>query len=187
MRALFLQAPSFDGFDGGAGSRYQSKREIRSFWYPTWLAQPAALVENSKLTDAPPHGTSLAEVVAKARNFDLAVLHTSTPSFTSDVNAITALKANPALKAGLIGAKAAVDAEGALSLRLGPLARVQRARLKRAGVAAPDQVFGLAWSGAMTQPRLAGLIEHLARRDHRNLHPSCDLFGLRRSRAGLSL
>jgi len=45
MRTLFLQAPSFDGFDGGAGSRYQARREIRSFWYPTWLAQPAALVE----------------------------------------------------------------------------------------------------------------------------------------------
>ena len=44
MRTLFLQAPSFDGFDGGAGSRYQARREIRSFWYPTWLAQPAALV-----------------------------------------------------------------------------------------------------------------------------------------------
>ncbi|WP_395067474.1 hypothetical protein, partial [Paraburkholderia silvatlantica] len=42
MKTLFLQAPSYDGFDGGAGSRYQAKREIRSFWYPTWLAQPAA-------------------------------------------------------------------------------------------------------------------------------------------------
>jgi hypothetical protein len=41
------------------------------------------------------------------------------------------------------------------------LARVQRARLKRAGIAAPDQVFGLAWSGAMTESRLAGLIAHL--------------------------
>ena len=61
MRTLFLQAPSFDGFDGGAGSRYQAKREIKSFWYPTWLAQPAALVENSKLIDAPPHKTKLAE------------------------------------------------------------------------------------------------------------------------------
>ena len=40
-------------------------------------------------------------------------------------------------------------------------ARLQRARLKRAGVAAPDQVFGLAWSGAMTQSRLQGLIAHL--------------------------
>jgi hopanoid biosynthesis associated radical SAM protein HpnJ len=115
MRTLFLQAPSFDGFDGGAGARYQTKREVASFWYPTWLAQPAALVPDSKLIDAPPHNTSLAEVVAQAGNFDLAVVHTSTPSFASDVKAITALKdANPALKVGLIGAKAAVDAEGTL-------------------------------------------------------------------------
>jgi hypothetical protein len=28
-------------------------------------------------------------------------------------------------------------------------------------VATPDQVFGLAWSGAMTEARLAGLIAHL--------------------------
>jgi hypothetical protein len=45
MKTLFLQAPSFDGFNGGAGARYQMSREVRSFWYPTWLAQPAALVE----------------------------------------------------------------------------------------------------------------------------------------------
>ena len=85
MRTLFLQAPSFDGFDGGAGSRYQARREIRSFWYPTWLAQPAALVEGSKLIDAPPHRTKLADVTASARDYDLAVLHTSAPSFASDV------------------------------------------------------------------------------------------------------
>jgi hypothetical protein len=115
MRTLFLQAPSFDGFDGGAGARYQTKREVASFWYPTWLAQPAAMVPNSKLIDAPPHNISLAEVAAEARNFDLAVVHTSTPSFASDVKAITALKeANPALKVGLIGAKAAVNAEATL-------------------------------------------------------------------------
>ena len=41
------------------------------------------------------------------------------------------------------------------------LARRQRARLRRAGVAAPDHVFGLAWSGAMTGSRLRGLIAHL--------------------------
>ena len=42
MKTLFLQAPSFEGFDGGAGARYQMRREVKSFWYPTWLAQPAA-------------------------------------------------------------------------------------------------------------------------------------------------
>ena len=116
MRTLFLQAPSFDGFDGGAGSRYQARREIRSFWYPTWLAQPAALVENSTLVDAPPHGLKLTDIAATATRYDLAVLHTSSPSFVSDIKAIEALKAaNPQLKAGLIGAKVAVDPSGSLS------------------------------------------------------------------------
>jgi hopanoid biosynthesis associated radical SAM protein HpnJ len=116
LPTLFLQAPSFDGFDGGAGSRYQAKREIKSFWFPTWLAQPAALVENSKLVDAPPHRQSLSDVTAMAKDFDLVVLHTSAPSFDSDVNTIEALKAaNPNLKAGMIGAKVAVDAQGSLA------------------------------------------------------------------------
>ena len=61
LRTLFLHPPSFDGFDGGAGARYQARREIRSFWYPTWLAQPAALVPGSRLVDAPPDG--LAEAI----------------------------------------------------------------------------------------------------------------------------
>jgi hopanoid biosynthesis associated radical SAM protein HpnJ len=115
MRTLFLQAPSLDGFDGGAGARYQARREIRSFWYPTWLAQPAALVEGSKLIDAPSHRLTLADVLPEAHNRDLAVLHTSAPSFASDVKTVEALKAaNPALKIGMIGAKVAVDAEGSL-------------------------------------------------------------------------
>jgi hopanoid biosynthesis associated protein HpnK len=42
-----------------------------------------------------------------------------------------------------------------------PFARRLRSRFRRAGIRAPDQVFGLAWSGAMTRARLAGLIEHL--------------------------
>ncbi len=120
LRTLFLQAPSFDGFDGGAGSRYQAKREIKSFWYPTWLAQPAALVENSRLIDAPPHKQTLADVLAIVKDYDLAVLHTSVPSFASDVKCAEAMKAaNPNLKIGMIGAKVAVDAEG--SLRDGPV------------------------------------------------------------------
>ncbi|MEI7791783.1 MAG: hopanoid biosynthesis-associated protein HpnK [Alphaproteobacteria bacterium] len=42
-----------------------------------------------------------------------------------------------------------------------PFARALRGRFRRAGITAPDAVFGLAWSGAMTGKRLAGLIEHL--------------------------
>src|SRR6185437_11211170 len=55
------------------------------------------------------------EIVAQANDFDLVVLHTSTPSFKSDVKTIEALKqANPSLKAGLIGAKVAVEADKSL-------------------------------------------------------------------------
>jgi hopanoid biosynthesis associated radical SAM protein HpnJ len=116
MRTLFLQAPSFDGFDGGAGSRYQARREVRSFWYPTWLAQPAALVPGSKLIDAPSHGTKLSEITPLARDYDLLIVHTSTPSFGSDVRTIKAMKdANPRLKVGLVGAKVAVDPAGSLN------------------------------------------------------------------------
>jgi hopanoid biosynthesis associated radical SAM protein HpnJ len=110
MRTLFLQAPSFDGFDGGAGSRYQARREIRSYWYPTWLAQLAALVPDSKLIDAPPHNVGLAEITAKADQYELAVIYSSTPSFGSDVRAAEALKAaNPRLKVGMVGANIAID------------------------------------------------------------------------------
>jgi hopanoid biosynthesis associated protein HpnK len=42
-----------------------------------------------------------------------------------------------------------------------PFARNLRQRFRRAGIAAPDAVFGLAWSGAMTPARVKGLIEHL--------------------------
>ncbi len=116
LRTLFLQAPSFDGFDGGAGSRYQAKREIKSFWFPTWLAQPAALVPDSKLIDAPPTNISLETVVAQIRGFDLCVMHTSVPSFDSDVKVAQALKAaHPTLKIGMIGAKVAVEGDDSLN------------------------------------------------------------------------
>jgi hopanoid biosynthesis associated radical SAM protein HpnJ len=115
MKTLFLQPPSFDGFDGGAGSRYQARREIRSFWYPTWLAQPAALVPGSKLLDAPPARIGLDAVVAQARDYELCVIHTSAPSFAADARVAQALKdANPALRIGFVGAKVAVQPEESL-------------------------------------------------------------------------
>jgi hopanoid biosynthesis associated radical SAM protein HpnJ len=115
LRTLFLHPPSFDGFDGGAGSRFQAKREIRSFWYPTWLAQPAALVPGSRLVDAPPNGLTLANVLPLAREYELAILHTSTPSFAQDVMVAEALKdANPALRIGFVGAHVSVRTEPSL-------------------------------------------------------------------------
>ena len=115
MKTLFLQAPSFEGFDGGAGSRYQARREIKSFWFPTWLAQPAALIPGSKLIDAPPSRLKLADVTPMAKDYDLIVMHTSTPSFQSDVLVAQALKdVNPNVKIGFVGAKVAVEPEKSL-------------------------------------------------------------------------
>jgi hopanoid biosynthesis associated radical SAM protein HpnJ len=116
LKTLFLQPPSFDGFDGGAGSRYQARREIKSFWFPTWLAQPAALLPDSTLIDAPPARLTMADVLPHAKTHDLLIIHTSTPSFGNDVKVAEAFKAqNPKLIIGFIGAKVAVQPDESLA------------------------------------------------------------------------
>ncbi|MGB5596577.1 MAG: hopanoid biosynthesis associated radical SAM protein HpnJ [Crocosphaera sp.] len=108
-KTLFLSPPSFDGFDGGAGSRYQAKREITSFWYPTWLAQPAALVPGSKLIDAPAHYQTVEDVLKISKDYELVIMYTSTPTLPNDVKCAEAIKAqNPDTQVGLLGAHAAV-------------------------------------------------------------------------------
>jgi hopanoid biosynthesis associated radical SAM protein HpnJ len=115
LKTLFLQAPSFDGFDGGAGSRYQAKREVKSFWFPTWLAQPAALVPDSRVLDAPADELSVEQTRKIAREYSLVIMHTSTPSFPTDAKFAELLKEdNPGVLIGLVGAKTMVDPEGSL-------------------------------------------------------------------------
>ena len=116
MKTLFLHPPSFDGFDGGAGARYQARREIRSFWYPTWLAQPAALVAESRLIDAPAEGLGVGDIAPLARQFELIIMHTSSPSFPTDARMAEILKAgNPDLLIGMVGARVAVDPQSSLA------------------------------------------------------------------------
>lgn len=104
-KTLFLNPPSFEGFDGGAGSRYQARREVRSFWYPTWLAQAAALVPGSTLIDAPADELSLDDVLRRAAGHELVILHTSTPSVPHDAETAARLKAAlPGVRIGLVGA-----------------------------------------------------------------------------------
>jgi hopanoid biosynthesis associated radical SAM protein HpnJ len=93
MKTLFLNPPSYDDFDGGAGSRYQATREVWSFWYPTWLAYPAGMIEGARLLDAPPHGYDLPKTIEEAKNFDFVVIHTSTPSLRMDARTAEAIKA----------------------------------------------------------------------------------------------
>jgi hopanoid biosynthesis associated radical SAM protein HpnJ len=115
MRSLFLQAPSFDGYDGGAGARYQMKREVKSFWFPTWLAQAAAMVEGAKLIDAPPHGLTFKDIEDDVKSHDFIVIHTSTPSFRSDCKTAQLIRdLNPNAVIGFIGAKVAVEPQQSL-------------------------------------------------------------------------
>jgi hopanoid biosynthesis associated protein HpnK len=54
-----------------------------------------------------------------------------------------------------------------------PWAALLAWRARRAGLQTPDAVFGLAWSGAMTTPRLLGLLQHLPEgRSEIYLHPA---------------
>lgn len=108
-KTLFLSPPSFDGFDGGAGSRYQARREVTSYWYPTWLAQPAALVPGSRLLDCPPVNIGKDECLRIAKEYDHVIIHTSTPSLKNDCKVAEAIKAQrPDTKIGFVGAHAAV-------------------------------------------------------------------------------
>ena len=61
---------------------------------------------------------------------------------------------------GVLGRIEPHKASGVVALTT-PFARALRRRFARAGIASPDQVFGLAWSGAMTRARVAGLLAHL--------------------------
>lgn len=116
LKTLFLNPPSFEGFDGGAGSRYQARREVRSFWYPTWLAQAAALVPGSRLVDAPADDLSVDETLAIAREYELAILHTSTPSLANDARLAARLKEiRPDMQVGFVGPHAAVLPEETLA------------------------------------------------------------------------
>ena len=114
-RTLFLQGPSFDGYDGGAGARYQMKREVKSFWYPTWIAQPAAMVPGSKLIDAPAHDLSWDDIAHEFDERDLVILHTSTPSFNQDIRTAKLIKErNPNCMVGFVGAKVMIEDEKSL-------------------------------------------------------------------------
>ena len=115
MKTLLLNPPSFEKFDGGAGSRYQATREITSFWYPVWLAYPAGLIKESRLLDAPADGVTPEQTVQIARDYDFVVLFTSTPGFKSDIRLAEMLKdAKPRIKIAFVGPHVSVQTEESL-------------------------------------------------------------------------
>jgi hopanoid biosynthesis associated radical SAM protein HpnJ len=115
LKTLFLNPPSFENFDGGAGSRWPATREIESYWYPVWLAYPAGMLEGARLLDAPPHHVSGEETIQIAKDYDFLVLFTSTPGFPGDILLARAIKgANPKIKIAFVGPHVTVLPEKSL-------------------------------------------------------------------------
>jgi hopanoid biosynthesis associated radical SAM protein HpnJ len=115
LKTLFLNPPSFDNFDGGAGSRWPATREIESYWYPVWLAYPAGMLEGARLLDAPPHHISAEETIEIAKGYEFLVLFTSTPGFPGDIGLAKAIKtANPGIKIAFVGPHVSVLPEKSL-------------------------------------------------------------------------
>ena len=115
LKTLFLNPPSFENFDGGAGSRWPATREIESYWYPVWLAYPAGMLEGARLLDAPPHYISAAQTIEIARDYEFLVLFTSTPGFPGDIGLSKAIKAaNPNIKIAFVGPHVSVLPEKSL-------------------------------------------------------------------------
>jgi hopanoid biosynthesis associated radical SAM protein HpnJ len=115
LKTLFLNPPSFENFDGGAGSRWPATREIESYWYPVWLAYPAGMLEGARLLDAPPHYVSAEETIKIAGDYEFLVLYTSTPGFPGDIRLVQKIKdANPKIKIAFVGPHVTVLPERSL-------------------------------------------------------------------------
>ena len=115
LKTLFLNPPSFENFDGGAGSRWPATREIESYWYPVWLAYPAGLLEGSRLLDAPSHHVSAEQTIQIAKEYEFLVLFTSTPGFPGDIRLSQAIKnVNPRMKIAFVGPHVTVLPEKSL-------------------------------------------------------------------------
>src|SRR5437868_2817130 len=115
LKTLFLNPPSFENFDGGAGSRWPATREIESYWYPVWLAYPAGMLEGARLLDAPPHYVSAEDTIKIAQDYEFLVLFTSTPGFPGYIRLAQKIKdANPKIKVGFVGPHVSVLPEKSL-------------------------------------------------------------------------
>jgi hopanoid biosynthesis associated radical SAM protein HpnJ len=115
LRTLFLNPPSFENFDGGAGSRWPATREIESYWYPVWLAYPTGMLEGARLLDAPSHHVSADETIKIAKEYEFLLLYTSTPGFPGDIQLAQRIKdENPKIKIAFVGPHVTVLPEKSL-------------------------------------------------------------------------
>jgi hopanoid biosynthesis associated radical SAM protein HpnJ len=74
------------------------------------------MLADSKVVDAPPHGISIDQTVAMAKDFELMVLFTSSPGFHVDVKIAEMMKdSNPKLKVAFVGPPVTIEPDKALN------------------------------------------------------------------------
>ena len=120
MNPLFLNPPTFEDFDGGAGARYQASREVTSFWFPGWLTYPAGMIPGSRVVDAPVQRLDLDACLEIAKGYDMVVMYTSTPTLAIDVETARRIKAQaPSTVTVLTGPHVSVLPEESLRFAAG--------------------------------------------------------------------
>ena len=105
----------------------------RSFWYPTWLAQPAALVEGSRLVDAPPHGKARRSDGERAGLRPRGAAHLDTVVRLRRRRPSRRSRQRTAPENRPVGAKVAVEPAGTLECLAHRFRRPQRVRLHHQG------------------------------------------------------
>jgi len=109
---LYLSPPSFDGFDGGAGARYQARRESTSYLVSHMARATRRAHAQFQAHGLCPHNIDLAKCLAEAKNFDHVII-TPPRHREDDCKVAEALKAQkPDTKIGFIGAHTMVVAHG---------------------------------------------------------------------------
>jgi hopanoid biosynthesis associated radical SAM protein HpnJ len=117
-----LNPPTYEDFDGGAGARYQAAREVTSFWYPVWLCYPAGMIAGSRVVDAPVQRLSLDDCLAIARDYDMVVMFTSTPTLKLDIETARRIKAQrPETVTVLVGPHVTIKPEESLRAGVGAI------------------------------------------------------------------
>ncbi len=88
------------------------------------------------------HPTVLSEILAVGRDYGMRAVRAP----VEPTSVLRLIERSPRGPAAIVAA---------------PFARVMSKRIRNAGLIATDRVFGLAWSGAMTEKRIAGLLANL--------------------------
>ena len=115
LKTLFLNPPSFENFDGGAGSRWPATREIESYLVSGLAGLSGGNAGGGAAAGCAAASRSGEETIEIAKDYEFLVLFTSTPGFPGDIRLAQAIKqANPTIKIAFVGPHVSVLPEKSL-------------------------------------------------------------------------